>query len=151
MREQSGRSLIEMLGVLALGGIITAMAINMYRTIDQRQKRLIASEAIHQIVKDTKTLLQYSGYNAVSVDFLIKSGALHDNKAPAGSDDWTITSSVDGTEFSVNLFGLTFEECTYFATKKLDWTTKISINGYDSGSASYCLKTGDNKISFFAQ
>lgn len=150
MREQSGRSLIEMIGVLALGGIITAAAINMYRSIDQRQKRLIASEAIHQIVRDTKTLLEYSGYTPVSVEFLIKSGALHNNKAPAGSDDWTITSSIDGTEFSVNLFGLTFEECTYFATKKMDWLTKITINGYD-GSASYCLKTGDNKISFFAQ
>lgn len=151
MREQSGRSLIEMLGVLALGGIITAMAVNMYRTIDQRQKRLIASESLYQIVKDTKTLLQYAGYNAVSVDFLIKSGVLRNDKTPVGSDDWSITSSVDGTEFSINLSGLTFEECTYFTTKKLDWATKISVNGYNSGSASYCLKTGDNKISFFAQ
>ncbi|MBR5904057.1 MAG: prepilin-type N-terminal cleavage/methylation domain-containing protein [Alphaproteobacteria bacterium] len=151
MKEQSGRSLIEMLGVLALGGVIVAGAFSIYKTIDARQKHFIASETLRDIASKTQTLLKYSGYTPVSVDFLIKSGAIQNAKSPLGSHDWSITSSFDGTEFSINLNGLSFDECTYFATKKIDWTTHISVNGYDSGDASYCLKSGENKISFFAE
>ena len=151
MKEQSGRSLIEMLGVLALGGIIVAGAFNIYQTIDKRQKNFIASETLRDIASKTKTLLQYSGYTPVSVDFLIKSGAIQNAKAPLGNQDWSVTSSIDGTEFSINLNGLSYEECAYFVTKNLDWTTHISVNGFETNGASYCLKTGDNKISFFAE
>ena len=151
MREQSGRSLVEMIGVLALGAIIVSAAFSMYRSIDQRQKRLIASESLHDIVKNTKTLLEYSGYQPVSVDFLIKSGALQNDKAPIGTKDWTITSSIDGTEFSINVFGLSYEECAYFTTKKLSWATKIVVNGYESGGAVSCLKTDENNLSFYAK
>ena len=96
-------------------------------------------------------MLEYSGYQNVSVDFLIESGAIKNDKSPAGNQDWSITSNIDGTEFSINLNGLSFDECAYFTTKKMDWTTHISVNGFDSSATSYCLKTGDNKISFYAK
>ena len=95
--------------------------------------------------------MEYSGYGPVSVDFLIEAGALTNDKAPAGGKDWSVTSSIDGTEFSINLVDLSYDECAYFTTKKLDWVTKISVNGYDSDDSSYCLKTGDNRISFFSK
>ena len=151
MREQSGRSLIEMIGVLAIGAIMVSAAFSMYRTANQRQKRLIATEALRDIAYKTKTLLEYTGYQPVSVGFLIESGALNNNKQPMGASDWSITSSVDGSEFSINLVGLSFDDCAYFTTKKLDWTSRITVNGYSSTDGSFCLKTGDNKISFFAK
>jgi hypothetical protein len=49
MKEQSGRSLIEIVGVLAIGVIMIASAYNMYRSIDQRQKRMIAYEDVKEI------------------------------------------------------------------------------------------------------
>ena len=148
MREQSGRSLIEIIGVLAISGIMTAAVFSMYNTISNRQKRMIASENLKEIATKTKTLLEYSGYQPVSVDFLVKSGALNNTKSPIGDNTWSIESSFDGTEFYINLNGLTYEECAYFSTKKFDWATRISVNGYDNSFTSYCLKTGDNKISF---
>ena len=151
MREQSGRSLIEIIGVLAIGAIMLSGTYAIYNSTNQKQKRLMASENLKEIVVKTKTLLEYSGYKNVSVDFLIESGVLQNDKAPAGDKNWSITSNIDGTEFSINLTGLTFDECAYFTTKKLDWATYISVNGYSSKESSYCLKTGDNKISFFAQ
>ena len=151
MREQSGRSLIEMIGVLAIGAIMVSATFAMYRSIDGRQKRLIASETLHDIATKTKTLLEYSGYAPVSVDFLIESGALKNGRAPAGSAGWSITPSIDGSEFSINLVGLTFDECAYFTTKKFDWATHITVNGYEGDASSFCMKTGENKISFFAQ
>lgn len=151
MREQSGRSLIEIIGVLAIGAIMISGTYAIYNSTNQKQKRLIASENLKDIATKTKILLEYSGYQNVSVDFLIESGAIQNDKAPAGNQDWSITSNVDGTEFSINLTGLSFDECAYFAVKKLNWANRISINGYDSSSSSYCLKTGDNKISFYVK
>ena len=151
MREQSGRSLIEIIGVLAIGAIMVSGTYAIYNSTNEKQKRLIAGTELQNIATKTKTLLEYSGYQNVSVDFLIESGALKNNKAPAGNQNWSVTSNFDGTEFSINLSGLTYDECAYFTTKKLDWTTHINVNGYDSSDASYCLKTGDNNISFFAQ
>ena len=75
MREQSGRSLIEIIGVLAISGIMVAGVFSMYQSISNRQKRMIATENLKEIVTKTKTVLEYSGYEMVSVDFLIKSGA----------------------------------------------------------------------------
>ncbi|MBR3148383.1 MAG: hypothetical protein IKF41_03525 [Alphaproteobacteria bacterium] len=151
MREESGRSLIEIIGVLAIGAIMVAGTYAIYNSTNQKQKRLIASETMKDIAIKTKTLLEYSGYQNVSVDFLIEAGALNNDKAPAGDKNWSITSSIDGTEFSINLTGLTFDECAYFSTKKFDWATHISVNGFSSGDTSYCLKGGDNTMSFFAQ
>ena len=151
MREQSGRSLIEIIGVLAIGAIMVSAAFAMYRSASMRQKRLIASETLNDIASKTKTLLEYSGYQPVSVAYLIETGALNNDKAPMGDADWSVTPSIDGTEFSINLVGLSFEDCAYFTTKKFNWATKVTVNGYESTHGSFCLKTGDNKISFFAK
>lgn len=151
MREQSGRSLIEIIGVLAISGIMVSAVFSMYQSISNRQKRMIASENLKEVATKTKTLLEYSGYQPVSVDFLVESGALNNTKSPIGSEDWSVTSSIDGSEFSINVNNLTYEECTYFTTKKLDWTYRISVNGYENDAASFCLKTGENKLSFFVK
>ena len=151
MREQSGRSLIEIVGVLAISGIMVAGVFSMYQSISNRQKRMIASEDLKEIATKTKTLLEYSGYQPVSVDFLVESGALKNTKQPIGNQDWSVVSSIDGSEFSINVNGLTFDECAYFTTKKFDWVNRISVNGYENDASSFCLKTGENKISFFVK
>ena len=94
MREQSGRSLIEIIGVLAISGIMVSAVFSMYQSISNRQKRMIASENLKEVATKTKTLLEYSGYQPVSVDFLVESGALNNTKAPIGSEDWSVTSSI---------------------------------------------------------
>ena len=151
MREQSGRSLIEIIGVLAIGAIMISATYSVYHSTNEKQKRFVATETLKDIAQKTKTLLEYTGYTPVSVNYLIESGALNNDKSPLGGNDWSITSNVDGTEFSINLTQLSFDECAYFTTKKIDWVTKITVNGYDSSDSAYCLKSGDNRISFFAQ
>lgn len=151
MHEQSGRSLIEVIGVLAIGAIMISGTYMIYQSTHEKQKRLIASEELKTIATKTKTLLEYSGYKDVSVDFLVESGALDSDKSPAGGNKWSVTSNYDGTEFSINLTGLTFDECAYFTTKKFDWAYKINVNDHDSKESLYCLKTGENKISFWVR
>ena len=151
MREQSGRSLIEIIGVLAIGAIMVSATYSIYHSTNEKQKRLVASETLKDIAQKTKTLLEYSGYQPVSINYLIESGVINNDKAPAGSDDWSVTSNFDGTEFSINLTGLSFDECAYFTTKKFDWSHRLSVNGLTASDSSFCMKSGENKISFFAQ
>ena len=151
MREQSGRSLIEIISVLAIGGFMIIASYAMYNSINAKQQRMIATENLKTIATKTKTLLEYSGYTPVSVDFLIESGAINDGKAPIGGDGWSITSNFDGSEFSINLVDLSFDECAYFTTKKLDWVTQIKVNGFEASDSSLCMKSGENTISFFAK
>lgn len=151
MREQQGRSLIEIIGVLAIGAIMISATYSMYHSTNEKQKRLIASEELKDIAQKTNILLKHSGYTNVSVDYLIEAGVINNDRAPAGGQGWSVTSNFEGTEFSINLVGLSYEECAYFTTKKFNWATHLSVNGYDSSDSSYCLKTGDNIISFFSE
>jgi Tfp pilus assembly protein PilE len=127
MKEQSGRSLIEIVGVLAIGVIMIASAYNMYRSIDQRQKRMIAYEDVKEVARKTKILYEYSGYDGLSVSKLVSAGALSSSNAPIGS--WTISSHNENKEFKITLSNLTRNECKYFATKKSsDWAYKTSAS-----------------------
>ena len=135
MQEQSGRSLIEIVGVLAIGVIMIASAYNMYRSIDQRQKRMIAYEEVKEVARKTKILYEYSGYDGLSVSKLVTAGALSSSTAPIGS--WTISSYNENSEFKITLSNLTHNECKYFATKKSsDWAYNKSSNCANSGSSS---------------
>ena len=151
MREQSGRSLIEIIGVLTIGAIMTAATYGIYMTISQRSNNMVASETLKDIATKTKILLEHSGYKPVSVDYLVEKGVIKTNKAPMGKPAWSITSNYDGSEFSINLSGLNYGECSYFSVKKLDWAERVSINNSESQETALCLKEGDNHISFFVK
>lgn len=152
MREESGRSLIEIIGVMAIAGVMTLSALGIYNTIRTNQIRTIANADLEKIVENTKLLMELRGtYNGISVDYLIKAGALNSNKAPIGGDDWSITSSVDGETFSINLVDLTRGECEYFSTTKPKWANQILINGFEDSVSDNCFNSDTNQISFIAK
>ena len=152
MKQESGRSLIEIVGVLAIGTIMSVAAVKMYGQIRTSQTRNIVSSELEQIAKNVKLLTGARGsYAGVSVDYLIKAGALKSHHAPIGNDDWSVTPSFDEKSFSINLLGLTSGECEYFATKKQSWATSVLINGYESVDASNCFSTNTNQISFIVE
>lgn len=149
MREysnESGRSLIEVIGVMAIGGVLTVGVITTYNIIRNRQLRQFAASNIEQIAKDVKLLLELRGdYTGVSVDYLVKAGALKNTNPPMGDDDWSVTAGMDGKSFSINLTGLSRGECEYFATAKFDWATRVKVNDTDE-----CM-SGENEISFIVE
>lgn len=152
MKSESGRSLIEVIGVLAITGIMTIGALGAYKMIRINQQRTIATEQIKQIVQDVKILLEMrDSYQGVSVDYLIKAGALQSDKQPIGGSDWSITSSVDGKSFSINLVDLTSGDCEYFSAIKPKWVKSVIVNGLETGSTSNCFNTDTNQISLIAE
>lgn len=153
MRYESGRSLIEIVGVIAIGTVMTAAAIGMYRMMRENNARTIATSQLEQIAGDVKLLLEMRGdYSGISVDYLIKAGALKSDKAPLGGDNWSVTASTNGESFSINLTDLTQGECSYFVTAKPTWAKNILVNGYEvMNSSDPCFSTPTNQISFIVE
>lgn len=152
MRTESGRSLIEVIGVLAITGLMTIGAMGAYKIIRSNQERTIANATMEQIAQDTKILLELRGdYTGVSVDYLIKAGALKSDAAPLGGDDWSVVASADGKSFSINLTELTEGECDYFETSIPKWASAVLINGNELDGSDHCFSSATNQISFIIE
>lgn len=152
MRDESGRSLIEIVGIMAIGAIMTVSAVSMYNVIRGNQVRTIASSDLEAVARDTKLLLGMRGdYSGVSVDYLIKAGALKSDRAPIGGP-WSVTPSIDGKTFSINLTELSAGECDYFITATPKWAAQIRVNGAPADStADNCFSSRTNEISFIVE
>lgn len=154
MHEESGRSLIEIIGIMAIGAIMTVSAVSLYAMIRGNQTRSIASAEMQQIVRDTHLLMEMRGdYTGISVDYLIKAGALKSDRAPIGGD-WTITSEEGGKKFAINLTELSVGECDYFITAVPTWAAAVRVNGLPldtSSDADICFSTRTNQVSFIVE
>ena len=144
MKQESGRSMLEIVGVLAIGVIMIASAYRMYKSIDQRQKRLVASETVEEVAKKTKILYEFSGYAGVSIDALKTKGAISNTKSPIGSG-WELKPNKNGG-FKITLQGLSYDECKYFTIKKADWAESVNAN-----TDSNCNKNNSNTVTFFVK
>lgn len=152
MKFESGRSLIEVIGVMAIAGVMTVSALGVYNMLRANQARSIASMELKQIAENTKLLLEMRGsYNGISVNYLIKAGALKSDVAPLGGDGWSVTPGFDGLTFSINLVDLTNGECNYFASKKPTWVKTLLINGFEADISSNCFDSDTNQVSFVVE
>lgn len=152
MKQEYGRSLIEIIGVMAIAAIMSVATIKMYQHVRTTQIRTIATAELEQIVRNIKLLTGAHGtYEGASVDYLVKSGGIKSAAAPLGGDDWSITTSFDGSSFSINLTELTPGECAYFMTKQPSWADSILINGHEIADGSHCFSTNTNQISFIVK
>lgn len=151
MKTECGRSLIEIIGVLAITGVMTSGAIATFGVIRKNQVRTIAATEIKNTAENVKLLLEMRGtYDGVSVDYLVKSGALKNETSPIGGP-WSITAAADGKTFSINLTELTQGECEYFTTAIPTWTSAILVNGYETEPQSHCFSSATNQISFIVE
>lgn len=148
MKYEYGRSLIEIIGVLAITAVMTASAVGIYNSIRHNQKNTIASAELREVAKNTKLLMEMRGdYTGISVDYLIKTGALKSDKAPVGKK-WAVNVGLDVTSFVIELYGLTHGECEYFATALPNWATDMSVNGHSIQDSAHCFASSENNISF---
>lgn len=149
INSQSGRSLIEIIGVIAIAGVMTAASITAFSTIRNNQTRTIASAQLQEIARDVKILMEMRGtYDGVSVNYLVKSGALTSDAAPIGDSDWSVTATNNGAAFAINLTGLSSGECQYFAIHTPKWAKSVVVNGYESNNGDACFSSATNRVSF---
>ncbi len=151
MKTESGRSLIEIIGVLAITAVMTASAIGIYNVIRHNQKNTIATAELREMVKNTRVLMGMRGdYTGVSVEYLVKSGALRSDVPPVGKS-WTVGVGTDRTTFVINLRGLSNKECDFFAVAPPSWAEEMFVNGHRVDDSVHCFGGGENEISFIAR
>jgi len=148
MKNESGRSLIEIIGVLAITAVMTAAAVGVYNSIRHNQHNTIASAELRELAKNTKLLMGMRGdYTGVSVDYLIKAGAIHSDRAPIGTS-WSVDVGTDPTTFVINLHGVSRGECDFFAAAIPNWATEMFVNKYRIEDTVTCFSNADNDIAF---
>ena len=145
MKQESGRSMIEMLGVLAIMGLITVGAIGMIATAMRTQKRSAINDEILQIVTGVRQLLgEYDDFSNINNATIF--GAIGmSNKNPYGG---TYTLNVDPSnsrQFIVGITGLSESDCEFLATKA--WSDSVGYQmsgGKQSGASGDCHNSMSN-------
>jgi len=150
--QESGRSLIEMLGVLAIAGVMTAGAIAMYNVVRTRQIRMVATEDMKTVANNAKLLFSARrDYSGISVDYLVKAGAMKTEKSPLPGAEFSVMAEPGVREFIMMFGNLDFRTCSWLATVKLDWADRISVNGYFESAATYCRTVEKNEVSIWVK
>ena len=145
MKTESGRSMIEMLGVLAIMGVITVGAIAMISTAMRTQKHSAANDDVTQIVLGVRQLLgEYDDFS--NIDGSIIFGAMGmSNKNPYGGAYTVSVNPANARQFIVGIDGLTQSDCEYLATKA--WTDSVGYNASNhtsGGATGDCKNSGTN-------
>ena len=148
MKQESGRSMIEMLGVLAIMGIITVGAISMISAAMRSQKRTVVNDDIAQIVTGVRQLLgeydDFSGINNSTIFGAIGMSA----KNPYGGNYELSVNTSNSRQFIVQIGGLSKSDCEFFVTKA--WSDSVGFlisNGKQGGGEGSCTSdSGGNSV-----
>ena len=148
MKQESGRSMIEMLGVLAIMGLITVGSIGLLRLGMDSQKRGQVIENVVTIVTQVRQLLgEYDDFSNINNATIF--GAIGvSNKNPYGG---TYTLNVDPSnprQFIVGITGLSESNCEFLVTRA--WVDSVGYQmsgGKQSGASGDCHNSmGNNTV-----
>ncbi len=148
MKYESGRSMIEMLGVLAIMGIITVGAIGMISTAMRTQKRNTVNEEVLQIVTGVRQLLgEYDDFSGINNATIFGAIGISPKNTYGGTYELAVDPS-NARQFTVSITGLSETDCEYFATKA--WSDSVGYmnsDGKQSGATGSCnLGNGKNIV-----
>lgn len=148
MRQEYGRSMIEMLGVLAIMGVITVGAIGMISTAMRTQKHTAVNDDVIQMVTGVRQLLgEYDDYSHINNSTIF--GAIGvSNKNPYGGAYQLSVDPSNSRQFIVSITGLSQSDCEYFTTKA--WSDSVGYQmsgGKESGAMGDCNRAnGENTV-----
>ena len=148
MGQESGRSMIEMIGVLAIMAIITAGAFALISMAFNTQKRSRVTDDVATIVSGVRDLLgEYDDFSGIDNSTIF--GAIGiSNKNPYGGKYELAVNQSNPRQFVVSVTGLSKSECDGLITKA--WTDSVGYNesGHkESGATGNCVEGKKNVIS----
>lgn len=147
MRQESGRSMIEMLGVLAIMGVITAVAATAIVRALGTQKHMQTTEDIMYMVAKVRELHQefdsFANLNGSTIF-----GAMNmSTKNPYGGTYAITVDPSNSRQFIVSITGLSQSDCEYFITKAWSDSVGYQMSGGASGGASGdCKNASGNTV-----
>lgn len=148
-KTESGRTLIEVLGVIAIGGLLTVSAVMLFQNVRRNQNQMIMVDDLRTMNENIQILFAgRADFTGLNTDYLIKAGVL---KAEETSISKKLLSmpDVDSSRYILEFSEVPYASCTYFSLVNLDFVSEIRINNYDSGKPENCLKGAGNKVSFY--
>lgn len=136
MRQESGRSMIEMLGVLAIMGVITVGAIGMISTAMRTQKLTAINDEVVQMVTMVRNLHgeydDFSNMNSATIFGAIGMS----NKNPYGGTYELAVNPSNSRQFVVTVNGLSKNDCESLLTKAWSDSVGYQMSGGKEGGAS---------------
>ena len=148
MKQESGRSMIEMLGVLAIMGLITVGAIGMISTAMRTQKRNVVNDEVIEMVTGVRQLLgEYDDFSNIDNSTIFGAIAVS-NKNPYGGTYELAVDASNARRFIVSINGLSKSDCESLKIKA--WTDSIGYeesNHKESGAKATCVDSNNNVVS----
>ena len=149
--NESGRSMIEMLGVLAIMGVITVGAIAMISAAMKSQKRTTVQDEVAQIVTGVRALLgEYDDFSNIDNTTIFAAIGMSPKNPYGGRYELTVNPD-NPQQFILSIGGLSSSDCTYFKSKA--WTYSVGYivsSGKQGGAVSdpeNCgADSGQNKV-----
>lgn len=148
MKMESGRSMIEMLGVLAIMGVLTVGAIGLISTAMRTQKRNTVNEEVLQMVTGVRQLLgEYDDFSHIDNTTIFGAIGMA-AKNPYGGTYELAVDPANSRQFIVTINGLSRNDCEYFITKA--WSDSVgylATDGKQSGASGNCrMEDGKNVV-----
>jgi len=146
-KNQNGRSMIEMLGVLAIVGVLSAGGIAGYNMAMESHKTNQLINKIQLMQTQARALFKYNNYTGITANALIQAGKITDNNNPfTGLYFDTINMGKnDDNGFFIHFWApkdacvevlTTYwgPQATFVAASIKNGTTTVSSFGYSSGT-----------------
>ncbi len=145
MKQEYGRSMIEMLGVLAIMGVITVGAISLMSIGMRTQKRNAINDEVIEMVTQVRSLMgEYDDYSHINGATIF--GAIGmSNKNPYGGFYELAVNPANSRQFIVSITGLSKSDCEYFITKAWSDSVGYQMSGGKIGGATGKCNAADGK------
>ena len=148
MRQESGRSMIEMVGVLAIMGMLTAGAFVLISLGINRQKQARVTDDVVTMVSGVRSLLgDYEDFSNIDNTTIFAAISVS-NKNPYGGNYELAVDPANPRQFVVRITGLNKADCDALVTKA--WTDSvgyISSGHKESGASGNCVDGDANVVS----
>ncbi|MDR1071759.1 MAG: hypothetical protein LBL21_03910 [Rickettsiales bacterium] len=147
-RRESGRSMIEMLGVLLIMGVITVAAVQMISAAMRSSKRTTVQDEVAQITTGVRQLLgEYDDFSGIDNNTIFAAIGIS-SKNPYGGKYELRTNQSDKRQFVVSITGLNGSDCEYFRTKawpdSVEYRASNGKTGGATASPANCADSGGN-------
>lgn len=134
MNQESGRSMIEMLGVLAIMGLLTVGAYELIKLAFNNQKQMKAVEEIFVIVNEVRTLhSQYDDFSNMNGDVILS--MMEKKQNPYGGTYELSVDPSDSRQFILTVNGLSKSECQSLVTRAWSDSVGYQLSGGKQGGA----------------
>lgn len=148
MKQESGRSMVEMLGVLAIMGIITVGAVSMISRAMRTQKLSTVTDDIVSIVTGVRGLLgEYDDFSKLNSETVFS--AINQSQTNPYGGKYELSVDVNNPrQFVVSITGLNKSDCENLLTKA--WTDSVGYISSDrkqSGATGNCKDGNTNTVS----